>query len=223
MPATKKSAKKTAPKKAAVAKAVKVKAPVKKAVAPKKPKLTAAEKKLAQFSTRFSKALRTVPDFPKKGIQFKDITTVLKDKKIFAETIDLLSGIYKDKKITKVVGVESRGFVFGGALAYKLGAGFVIVRKPKKLPAETIREEYALEYGTDALEIHVDAIKKGDRVLIHDDLLATGGTAAATCKLIERLGGKVEEVCFLTELGFLNGRQKLGNYNVRALVNFSAE
>ncbi|NTV47706.1 MAG: adenine phosphoribosyltransferase, partial [Chlorobiales bacterium] len=148
MPATKKSAKKTAPKKAAVAKAVKVKAPVKKAVAPKKPKLTAAEKKLAQFSTRFSKALRTVPDFPKKGIQFKDITTVLKDKKIFAETIDLLSGIYKDKKITKVVGVESRGFVFGGALAYKLGAGFVIVRKPKKLPAETIREEYALEYGT---------------------------------------------------------------------------
>jgi adenine phosphoribosyltransferase len=175
---------------------------------------------LDAFKTRFINAIRNVPDFPKPGIQFKDITTVLKDKDVFSETIDILSQMYKDKGITKVVGIESRGFIFGAPLAYNLGAGLVLVRKPKKLPAETIQEEYELEYGTDKLEIHIDAIEKGEKVLIHDDLLATGGTAAATCRLIEKLGGEIVGISFLTELGFLNGRQKLGNYNVDALVEF---
>ncbi len=175
---------------------------------------------LDAFKTRFTNAIRNVPDFPKPGIQFKDITTVLKDKDVFSETIDILSQMYKDKGITKVVGIESRGFIFGAPLAYNLKAGLVLVRKPKKLPAETIQEEYELEYGTDKLEIHIDAIEKGEKVLIHDDLLATGGTAAATCRLIEKLGGEIVGISFLTELGFLNGRQKLGNYNVDALVEF---
>ena len=175
---------------------------------------------LEAFKTRFSNAIRNVPDFPKPGIQFKDITTVLKNKEVFAETIDILTQMYRDLGITKVVGIESRGFIFGAPLAYNLKSGLVLVRKPKKLPAETIKEEYELEYGTDALEIHVDAIEKGEKVLIHDDLLATGGTAAATCRLIEKLGGEIVGVNFLTELGFLNGRQKLTAYDVNALVQF---
>lgn len=170
------------------------------------------------FTIRFEKALRTVPDFPKKGIQFKDITPVLKDKKLFAETLERLAAFYKGQKIDKVVSIESRGFIFGAALAYKLGAGFVPVRKPNKLPAEKLREEYALEYGTDILEIHTDAVKKGERVLLHDDLLATGGTARAACNLIERIGGKVVGLCFLIELGFLGGRKKLEGYRVQSIL-----
>lgn len=194
-------------------------APAAKPVSAKSPvKLSAAGKKLADFSKRFEKALRTVPDFPKAGILFKDITTVLKDKKLFAETVDVLASFYKGQKIDKVVSIESRGFIFGAALAYKLGAGFVPVRKPNKLPFTKIREEYALEYGTDALEIHIDAVKKGERVLLHDDLLATGGTARAACNLIEQIGGKVAGLCFLIELPFLNGRDRLKSYPVQSIV-----
>lgn len=176
------------------------------------------EKRLKAFAKRFEKKIRTVPDFPKQGIMFKDITTVLKEKKLFGETVDMLAEIYSGKRIDKVVSIESRGFIFGAALAYKLGAGFVPVRKPNKLPAEKIREEYTLEYGTDALEIHTDAIRKGERVLLHDDLLATGGTAGAACRLVEKVGGKVAGLCFLIELGFLNGRTKLSGYDVVSLV-----
>lgn len=180
-----------------------------------------AEKEFRAFAKRFEKNLRNVPDFPKPGILFKDITTVLKNKKLFAETVEQLAKRYEGKKIDKIVSVESRGFIFGAALAYELGAGFVPVRKPNKLPAEKLREEYALEYGTDALEIHIDAIKKGEKVLIHDDVLATGGTAAATARLIERLGGKVVGACFLIELAFLNGREKLQNLDVLSLIKVS--
>jgi adenine phosphoribosyltransferase len=178
----------------------------------------ALQKKLKLFSKRFERKIRTVPDFPKQGIMFKDITTVLKEKKLFSETVDMLASLYKSKRIDKVVSIESRGFIFGAALAYKLGAGFVPVRKPNKLPAEKIREEYVLEYGTDALEIHTDAIRKGERVLVHDDLLATGGTAGAACRLVERVGGKVVGLCFLIELTFLNGREKLNDYDVVSLL-----
>jgi adenine phosphoribosyltransferase len=175
---------------------------------------------MAVFSKKFSKSIRNVPDFPKQGILFKDITTVLKDKKLFAETVDVLAAHYKGKRIDKVVSIESRGFIYGATLAYKLGAGFVPVRKPNKLPAEKIREEYALEYGTDALELHLDAIKKGDHVLLHDDLLATGGTAAAAIRLIERAGGKVAGLCVLIELEFLKGRETVKGHDVTSLVKF---
>jgi len=184
-------------------------------------KLSASEKEFLAFAKRFEKHVRNVPDFPKPGILFKDITTVLKNKTLFGETVKQLAKQYKGKKIDKIVSVESRGFIFGAALAYQLGAGFVPVRKPNKLPAETLREEYALEYGTDALEIHTDAIKKGEKILIHDDVLATGGTAAATAKLVERLGGKLIGACFLIELSFLNGREKLPNLDILSLVKVS--
>jgi adenine phosphoribosyltransferase len=184
-------------------------------------KLSASEKEFLAFAKRFEKQVRNVPDFPKPGILFKDITTVLKNKTLFGETVKQLAKQYKGKKIDKIVSVESRGFIFGAALAYQLGAGFVPVRKPNKLPAEKLREEYALEYGTDALEIHLDAIKKGEKILIHDDVLATGGTAQATLKLIERLGGKVIGACFLIELSFLNGREKLPNLDILSLIKVS--
>jgi adenine phosphoribosyltransferase len=178
-------------------------------------------KAFQSFIADFEKHLRTVPNFPKDGIMFKDITTVLKNKKLFERTAKELYKIYKGKKIDKVVGIESRGFMFGATLAYKLGAGFVPVRKPSKLPAKKISASYELEYGTNTLEIHADAIKKGERVLIHDDLLATGGTAAAACQLVEELGGEIVGVCFLIELEFLNGRQKLGKRDVVSLLNIS--
>ena len=152
--------------------------------------------------------IRSVPDFPKKGIVFRDITTLLKSKGAFARAIDLLHDHYKGSRIDKVVSVESRGYILGAPLAYKLGAGFVPIRKPGKLPAATLRQEYALEYGTDAVEIHRDAVAVGERVLLHDDLLATGGTAAAACQLVEKLGGKVVGVSFLIELAFLQGRKR---------------
>ncbi len=167
--------------------------------------------------------IRTVPDFPKEGIMFRDITTLLKDEKGISAALDELYNLAKNKKITKVVGVESRGFILGGALAVKLGAGFVPIRKPGKLPAETISEAYVLEYGTDSIEIHKDAIKPGDVVLLHDDLLATGGTMEAACKLVEKLGAKVEQISFLIELSFLKGREKLKGYDVHALVDYDAE
>ena len=167
--------------------------------------------------------IRNVPDFPKKGIVYRDITTLLKDKSAFQKTIDIMYDQYKTAHIDKVVSVESRGFIFGSVLAYRLGAGFVPVRKPKKLPAKVIREEYQLEYGTDSLEIHIDAISKGEKVLIVDDLLATGGTVQATCKLVEKLGGEIVGIAFLIELSFLNGREKLKDYNIFSIISYDSE
>ncbi|MDI6839951.1 MAG: adenine phosphoribosyltransferase [bacterium] len=164
--------------------------------------------------------IRSIPDFPKKGILFRDITTLIKDKYAFKETIDAIYSHYKDKKIDKVVSTEARGYIFGGALAYKLGCGIVPVRKPGKLPAKTIREEYELEYGTDALEIHRDAINPGDKVLVFDDLLATGGTALATCKLVEKLCGKIIGVGFLVELTELRARNRFKGYEVFSLIKY---
>lgn len=167
--------------------------------------------------------IRSVPDFPKKGIVFRDITTLLKDPAALHTAIDMLAAHYAQLHIAKVVGVESRGFILGGALADRLGAGFVPVRKPGKLPAKTLRQEYALEYGTDAIELHADAITRGERVLMHDDLLATGGTMAAACRLVESLGGEIVGLSFLIELSFLNGRSRLVPYEVFSLVTYNAE
>lgn len=170
-----------------------------------------------------SKFIRDVPDFPKKGIIFKDITTLLKDKQSFKEALNQLYGKVSNLTVDKVVAIESRGFIFGSLLAEKLDAGFVPVRKPGKLPAEKISETYQLEYGVDSLEIHTDAIQKGDRVLIHDDLLATGGTVEAVCKMVEKLGGQIVGILFLIELDFLNGREKLKNYSVQSIIHYNAE
>jgi adenine phosphoribosyltransferase len=162
--------------------------------------------------------IRNVPDFPIEGIQFKDITTLLKDPVPFSASIEALLDHYSDEAIDVVVGVESRGFIWGAILAYELGVGFVPVRKPGKLPAETVRAEYTLEYGTNALEMHKDAIEPGQRALVIDDLLATGGTAKATCELVEGVGGEVVSVAFLIELTFLHGRDKLAGYDVLSLI-----
>jgi len=164
--------------------------------------------------------IREVPDFPKKGILFYDITTLLKDKLGFATLIDALSEHYIGKEIDLVLGMEARGFIFGPALAYRLNAGFVPVRKPGKLPAETATVSYDLEYGSNSLEIHKDAIVSGQRVLIVDDLLATGGTAAATAQLARGLGAEIAGLAFVVELDFLNGRQKLANYDVFSLLHY---
>jgi adenine phosphoribosyltransferase len=169
------------------------------------------------------KVIRDVPDFPKKGIVFKDITTLLKNPDALLFAVDQLFQLSKNKHITKVVGIESRGFILGGILAQKLNAGFVPIRKPNKLPAETISESYQLEYGTDKIEIHKDAIVPGDKVLLHDDLLATGGTMFAAIKLIEQLGGEVAQISFLIELTFLNGRDKLNEYEVHSLISYDSE
>jgi adenine phosphoribosyltransferase len=164
--------------------------------------------------------IRDVPDFPRAGILFKDITTLLKDKRAFAYAMDRLAEPFAADRIDKVVGVESRGFIFGPVLAYRLGAGFVPVRKPGKLPARTERRSYELEYGTDSLEIHADAIEAGERVIVVDDLLATGGTARATLDLVEGLGGKVVGCSFLVELGVLAGRKRLDGYAVHSLLTY---
>jgi adenine phosphoribosyltransferase len=164
--------------------------------------------------------IRTVPHWPKEGIMFKDITTLLKDADGFKETIDLLLSRYKSREIDKVIGIESRGFIFGAPLAYLLGCGFVPVRKPGKLPAECESEEYSLEYGKDKIEIHRDAIKKGDKVLIVDDLIATAGTAQAARNLVKKLGGKIVECAFIIELTDLRGRDKLKGENVYSIVEF---
>ena len=166
------------------------------------------------------KYIRDVPDFPKKGIIFKDITTLLKEGQIFKSVIDSLFERYQNKSIDKIVAIESRGFIFGGALAYRLGAGFVPVRKKGKLPSETHSVNYDLEYGTDTLEIHCDAIKSGEHILLLDDLLATGGTAKAVSELIEKMGGKIVELAFLIELEFLHGRDKLKGHDVFAMIKY---
>lgn len=167
--------------------------------------------------------IRSVTDFPKKGIMFRDITTLIKDPKGFDMALEKLYNLAKNKNITKVVGVESRGFIFGAALANKLNAGFVPVRKPGKLPADKIEESYELEYGTDKIEIHKDALNSDDVVLLHDDLLATGGTMEAACKLVEKLGAKIVQISFVIELSFLKGREKLQKYDVQSLIIYDSE
>ncbi len=162
--------------------------------------------------------LRTIPNWPKKGVLFWDITTLLKDKEAMRYVIEQFVNRFRDKGVTKIVGIESRGFIFGSILAYELGVGFVPARKPGKLPAETTKVEYELEYGKDALEIHNDAIEDGDRVLIVDDLIATGGSSKATAELVEKLNGKVEGFAFVINLPELKGKEKLKNYEVFNLV-----
>jgi adenine phosphoribosyltransferase len=175
------------------------------------------------MKSELEKYIRSVKDFPKKGIVFRDITTLLKNSAAFKETIEQLYDSCTELHIDKVVGIESRGFIFGAMLAERLNAGFVPVRKPGKLPAETEKEFYDLEYGKDSIEIHKDAINPGEKVLIHDDLLATGGTAEAAIKLVEKLGGEVVQILFLVELSFLKGREKLKGYNIRTLVDYPSE
>lgn len=172
--------------------------------------------------SHIKKALRAIPNFPKKGILFWDITTLLQNPRMFKKACDEFYKRHKDKKIDVVVGIESRGFIFGSVVAYLLGVSFVPVRKPGKLPHKTIKEEYELEYGTDAVEMHEDAIKKGQNVLVIDDLLATGGTLKATVKLIEKLGGKIIECCFVIELPELKGRDKVKDYRIFKLVDGEA-
>jgi adenine phosphoribosyltransferase len=167
--------------------------------------------------------VRDIPDFPKPGIVFKDITPVLASAEALDAAVTALAEPARELKVDVVVGAEARGFLLGAALARELGAGFVLARKPGKLPHETVRAEYLLEYGTDALELHTDAVAEGARVLVHDDLLATGGTARALCELVEQLGGTVVGCSFLIELGFLNGRQRLAGYDVHSILRYDAE
>ena len=167
--------------------------------------------------------IRNVPDFPQKGIVFRDITTLLRDGVAFKAVIDLLHERYREKPLDVIVGIESRGFIFGAALADRLGVGFIPARKPGKLPAATVSEAYDLEYGQATLEIHQDAIADGVRTLIIDDLLATGGTLAAACKLVERLGGRITEVCVIIELSFLNGKAKLDGRPFYSMIQYDSE
>ncbi len=161
--------------------------------------------------------VRTVPDFPKKGIMFLDITTATKDAKAMEYMIEFLYKKFKNENVNYIAGVESRGFIFGAALAYKLNAGFIPIRKPNKLPAETIKESYSLEYGTDTIEMHADALKPGDRVIVIDDLLATGGTAVAACKLVKRVGAEVVASAFIIELDPLKGREKIEAEGIKVI------
>jgi adenine phosphoribosyltransferase len=169
------------------------------------------------------KFIRNIKDFPKAGIMFRDITTILKNPEAMQKTFESLYESVKDLKIDKVVGIESRGFIFGALLAQKLNAGFIPIRKPGKLPAETLTETYDLEYGTDSIQIHKDAILPGEKVLLHDDLLATGGTARAAINLINQLGGEVVKALFIVELSFLEGRTKIKEVPVTTLVNYTTE
>ncbi len=169
------------------------------------------------------KYIREVPDFPKKGIGFKDVTTLLAHAKAFRAVIERMAREVRGLRFDSVAVIESRGFAFGTALAYKLRKGAILIRKPNKLPAKKIRQGYALEYGRDSLEMHRDAVKKGQGVLVVDDLLATGGTALAAAKLVERLGGRVAGLAFVVELDFLGGRRKLKGYQVRSLVHYFSE
>ena len=171
-------------------------------------------------SAEIAASIRNVPDFPKPGIQFKDITPVLADARLFAGSIDLLTEGFKPGSVDAVVGIDARGFIFAAAAATKLQAGFVPVRKKGKLPFQTIEQDYALEYGAATVAMHVDALKPGARVLLIDDLLATGGTSAAATALVQKLGGKIVEAAFLIELKFLNGREKLTGFPVRSLIAY---
>ncbi len=166
------------------------------------------------------KFIRDVPDFPKKGILFKDITPLLKDPEAFRSAVSLLTDRFSNRKIEQVIGVESRGFIFGSAVAYKLKAGFIPVRKKGKLPSATEKVFYQLEYGEDVLEVHQDSIRKGTHVLVIDDLIATGGTAAAVAQLVEKMGGEVVGFGFVIELNFLHGREKLHGYEVHSLLQY---
>ena len=167
--------------------------------------------------------IRDIPDFPKPGVVFKDITPVMADARALSSTVEQMAAPVRALDVDVVIGAEARGFLLGPALALALDAGFVLARKPGKLPHDTVRAEYALEYGTDALELHTDAVAHGARVLVHDDLLATGGTAAALCSLVEQLGGVVVGCEFFIELAFLGGRERLTGYDVRSLVSYDAE
>ena len=180
--------------------------------------------KIVNNDVEFIKSkIRTIPNFPKQGIMFRDITTLIGDREGFERTINILYNRYKDKKIDVVAGIESRGFIFGSALAHKLGIGFVPIRKPGKLPYEKISYEYDTEYSRDKIEIHKDAIKPGEKVLIVDDLIATGGTAVAACNLIEKLGGKIEECAFVVDLPDLKGKEKLIKWPVFTVVEFEGD
>lgn len=170
--------------------------------------------------TNLEEKIRNVNNFPKEGVVFKDITPLLADYQSVSKVLDVFAEALKNLKIDKVVGMESRGFFFGTLLAQRLQAGFIPVRKAGKLPFETLSETYDLEYGQDVLEIHADAIKEGENVLIHDDVLATGGTAEAVIKLVEKLGGNIIQLNFLIELSFLSGREKLGNYDVFSVLKY---
>ena len=169
------------------------------------------------------KSIRSIPDFPKPGILFRDVTTLIQNKSAFKKSIDLLAKKYKGKKIDKIVGVEARGFIFGAALAHKIGAGFVPVRKKGKLPFKTISTTYELEYGTDTLEIHKDAIRSGEKILIIDDLLATGGTVKAVVDLVKQLQGEIVGIGLVIELVDLHGRDKLKDYPLYSLIKFCGE
>ncbi len=169
-------------------------------------------------TTELERAIRNVPDFPKPGIQFKDITPVLADPRLFAGSIDLLTADFKPGEIDAIVGIDARGFIFAAAAALRLKAGFVPVRKRGKLPYKTIEQDYALEYGTASVAVHTDALKEGSRVLLIDDLLATGGTAAAAAALVTRLGARIVQIAFLIELSFLAGRDRLKQYPVKSLI-----
>jgi adenine phosphoribosyltransferase len=173
--------------------------------------------------TDLAALVRDIPDFPKPGIVFKDITPVLASEQGLDAAVSGLAALARDLRVDVVIGAEARGFLLGPALARELGAGFVLARKPGKLPHETVRAEYVLEYGVDALELHSDAVSTGARVLVHDDLLATGGTAKALCELVEQLGGEVVACAFLIELAFLNGRERLAGYDVQALLSYDSE
>lgn len=167
-----------------------------------------------------AKTIRSIPDFPVKGVLFRDISTLTRDPDAFQEALDALIDHYADKDIDLVIGIESRGFVFGAPMAYEMGAGFVMVRKPGKLPAEAISASYTLEYGTNTLEMHKDSIRPGQRVLLVDDLIATGGSAKAAAELIEQLGGEIVGIAFLIELTDLNGAEKLKDYEIFSLIQY---
>ena len=167
--------------------------------------------------------IRSIPDFPQKGIVFRDITTLLKDGAALRRAVDEMAAPFAGEKVDVVVGAEARGFILGAAVACKLGAGFVPVRKAGKLPAQTIEETYELEYGTDKVAVHRDGVRQGQRVLMLDDLLATGGTMAACCRMVEKLGGQIVGCVFLIELSYLNGREKLGDYLVVSLIDYDSE
>ncbi len=176
---------------------------------------------LEATSRRLASMIRDIPDFPQKGVVFKDITPILQDPQGLRDAIDAMLEPFRDKQIDVIVGLESRGFLFGAPMAYVMGLGFVLVRKSGKLPGEKIHITYDLEYGTDTLEIHSDAIKPGQRVLLVDDLLATGGTMCASIDLVKRLGGQIAGISFLIELDFLKGRERLRDYDARTLIHIS--